>query len=189
MVRTLLSLVALSALAAPALAADLPSLPTLAQNAAPTISDPWQGFYVGTGVSASFAKGLKSAWGGEGFAGYDKTFSNGIVLGVQVDAGYNPWLTPRGAARGFDFAETDVRLGYQMGKLTPFVMTGVALGKETPFATGPQGGAAAVNGLFAAPGELRAAGVVGAGVDYQITDKLKVGVAAYVSNGGGAFAP
>ena len=34
-----------------------------------------------------------------------------------------------GAARGFDFASTNVSVGYEMGRLKPFVTAGVGLGQ------------------------------------------------------------
>jgi len=181
--RPLCCLAAVLTFTGPVLAADLPSLPTFAQDPNAAAPDYWKGFYVGAGVSGFAGKGVKGAWGAVSFAGYDRVFSNGITLGVQVDAGYNPWLTPRGG-KGFDFAQTEVKLGYQMGKLTPFVTSGVALSKETRFSPGLNS-AAAVNSLFADPGALRASGVMGVGVDYQVTDKLSIGVSAYVNNSGG----
>ena len=178
--------VAILAFAAPAFAADLPSQPTLTPTADPAATDYWKGFYLGTGVSALSAKGVKGAFGGEAFAGYDHLFDNGFTLGVRFDAGYQPWLTPVGRVQGFDFTEADVKIGYQLGRLTPFVVTGVELGKATPFPNSFSG-AGAVNGVFAAPGALQAAGVVGAGVEYQLTNNIKIGVAGYMSNPGATF--
>ena len=176
--------------AAPAFAADLPAPPTFAADPNAAVApDYWKGFYVGAGVSASVGKGTKGAWGSIGYAGYERAFDSGLTLGVQVEAGYNPWLTPGGRARGLNFTETDVKLGLPMGPATPYVFTGVALGKATAFAQSPLDPAASVNSLFAEPGALRAAGVFGVGVDYQLTDRLKIGVAGYVSQGGAAFPP
>lgn len=165
----------------PAAAADLPSLPSLAAD--PQLAPPsaWKGFYVGSGLSASFAKGSKGAFGGDLFAGYDHTFDNGVVLGVKFDTGYNPWLSGPGKYRGFDFAETDVKLGYEMGKLTPYVMTGVALARGTAFGAALPDAAASLNGVLGGPGGLQAVGVAGVGVDYAITNNVHVGVAAYMN--------
>ncbi len=72
-----------------------------------------------------------------------------------------------------------------MGRLTPFATGGIALAKGTNFGGGLPDANATINGLFG-PGGYRAIGVVGAGVDYAVTNNLHVGVAAYVNNGGGS---
>jgi hypothetical protein len=74
-----------------------------------------------------------------------------------------------------------------MGRFTPFVTTGIGLAKTTNFGAGLPSAPNAINGLFNGPGAVQAVGSVGAGFDYAVTDKLHVGVAAYVNNGGGAF--
>ncbi len=191
MIRLRLFLAALLfAAAAPAAAADLPTLPTLAvdpQMSAP--QDYWKGFYIGTGISASFAKGAKGQAGGDVFAGYDRRFDNGLVLGVQFDTGYNPWVFPGGHYHGFDFAQTSVSVGYEMGRFTPYVMAGVALAKGTNFESSLPDANATINGLFSGPGAVQAVGVGGVGVDYAVTNNLHVGVAAYLGNGGGGVFP
>ena len=48
----------LAAIAAPAFAADLPTLPSTGADAHPTAPD-WKGLYVGSGVSLSAFKGAK----------------------------------------------------------------------------------------------------------------------------------
>jgi opacity protein-like surface antigen len=172
------------ALAPPASAADLPtqqSLPSLAAD--PETQAPnWKGFYVGTELAVASFKGAKGAAGGDVFAGYDHTFDNNLVLGVRFSTGYDPWVFPSGPYRGFDFAETSVKLGYEMGRLTPYVVTGAALAWPTNFGGGLADPGATVNGLFAGPGALQAVGTVGAGVDYAVTNNLHVGLEAVVGN-------
>ena len=177
------------AVAGPALAADLPSTaPVNPYTIDPgtTSADLWKGFYVGSGISSSFAKGAKGAWGGEAFAGYDRVFDSGLTLGIRVDAGYSPWASASGQFKGFDFGEADMKLGYQMGKITPYVVGGVGLAKATGLNGFTDGGTSA-NALFSGPGALQAVGVAGVGVDYQITSNVKVGVAAYANSGGAAI--
>jgi outer membrane immunogenic protein len=194
LLKTLCSFAAVGlAVAAPARAADLPS--AAPASASPYTIDPgtssadlWKGFYVGSGVSASFAKGAKSAWGGEAFVGYDRAFNSGLTLGIRVDAGYEPWASPAGRLKGFDFAETDVKLGYQMGKITPWVVGGVALAKPTSRNGFTDAGTSA-NALFSGPGAVQAVGVAGVGVDYQITGNVRLGVGAYVTGGGAPLGP
>jgi opacity protein-like surface antigen len=171
--------------AAPAAAADLPTLPSLAVD--PQLSAPedyWKGFYLGTGISASFAKGAKGQAGGDVFAGYDRSFSNGLVLGGQFDTGYNPWVVPGGHYQGFDFAQGSVSVRYEMGRFTPYVMAGVALAKQTNFVSSLPDANATINGLFSGPGAVQAVGVGGVGIDYAVTNNLHVGVGAYLGNGG-----
>ena len=190
----LFALAASGLLAGPVCAADLPnqassSLPSLAAN--PQTQAPnWSGFYVGAGMDVVSFKGAKTQAGGDVFAGYDHHFDNNVVLGVRFSTGYSPWAFPSGPYRGLSFGETDVKIGYAMGRLTPYVVTGVALAR-------PNYGAAfgdlsqSVNGLFSGPGAVQAAGTAGVGFDYALTNNVTVGLEARVSNGGpyGAFSP
>jgi len=183
----LLALSACGAVAGPALAADLPnqassSLPSLAadpQTQAPN----WSGFYVGAGVDVVSFKGAKAQAGGDVFGGYDHRFDNNVVLGVRFSTGYSPWAFPSGPYRGFSFGETDVKLGYAMGRLTPYVVTGVALVRPSYGADFGDLGQS-VNGLFSGPGAVQAVGTAGVGFDYALTNNITVGVEARVSNGG-----
>jgi len=179
---------AFAALAAPAsaLAADLPSqtaLPSLAAD--PETQAPnWKGFYVGTGISVAAFKGEKGAVGGEVFAGYDHTFDDHVVLGVRFSSGYNPWIFPSGRYHGFDFAETSVKLGYEMGRLTPYVVTGVGLARAANVGGGLADLNNSLNGAFSGPGAAQAVGTAGVGFDYAVTNNLHVGVEARVGNVG-----
>jgi opacity protein-like surface antigen len=183
----LLALIACGFGAAPALAADLPSrtassLPSLAadpQTQAPN----WSGFYVGAGVNVVSFKGAKAQAGGEVFGGYDHRFDNNVVLGVRFTTGYSPWAFPTGPYRGFSFGETDVKLGYAMGRLTPYVLAGAALAR---LSYGADFGdlSQSVNGLFSGPGAVQAVGTAGVSFDYAVTNNITVGLEARVSNGG-----
>ena len=182
----LIALAAGGLAATSAAAADLPnqpqsSLPSLAAD--PMTQAPnWSGFYVGAGVSVVAFKGAKAQFGGDAFAGYDHRFDNNVILGVRATAGYSPWAFPNGPYRGYSFGETDVKLGYAMGRLTPYVIAGAALAR-------PSYGAdfgdlnQTVNGLFSGPGAVQAVGTAGVGFDYAVTNNVTVGVEARVSNG------
>ena len=177
--------------AAPAGAADLPSqtqtsLPSLAADPV-TQAPSWSGFYVGVGVDAVAFKGAKAQFGGDVYGGYDHRFDNNVVLGVRFSTGYSPWAFPSGAYRGFSFGETDVKLGYAMGRLTPYVVTGVALARPSHGADFGDLGQS-VNDLFSGPGAVQAVGTAGVGFDYALTNNLTVGLEARVSNGG-PFSP
>jgi opacity protein-like surface antigen len=172
--------------AAPAGAADLPSqtqspLPSLAADPA-TQAPNWSGFYVGAGVSAASFKGAKGQFGGDVFAGYDHKFDNNVVLGVRFSTGYSPWAYSAGRYKGFDFGEADVKLGYAMGRLTPYVVLGAAVARPT---YGADFGdlSQSVNGLFSGPGAAQTLGTAGVGFDYAVTNNFSVGVEARVTNG------
>ena len=49
-----------------------------------------------------------------------------------------PGSFPAAAYRGFDFAETSVKVGYEMGRLTPYVVTGVGAGQTDQFRRRPR---------------------------------------------------
>jgi outer membrane immunogenic protein len=175
----------------PAAAADLPSAAPAdlgAYSIAPQAAtvDPWQGFYVGSGVTSSFAKGAKSAWGGDAFAGYDRRFDNGLVLGAEFSTGYMPWASSNPQYKGFDYAGGEAKVGYDMGKVTPYLAAGVALTKGAAFAGGQDPGTS-FNALFGGSGAYQAMGFVGGGVDYKVNDKITIGVGAYVGNGPAAI--
>ena len=163
--------------AAPATAQDLPSL-ALDPGAAPSI---WHGLSVGTEITAVTGRG--GGVGADVFAGYDRAFSNGVVLGVRGITGYAPALYDRSLVRGYDFGGAELRVGYEMGRLTPFVTAGVALarphlgvGFDTP-------GAGSLNQLFSGSGATQRITRVGAGVEYAVTPSLTFGVAVNAVQG------
>ena len=177
----LASVALFAALASSALAADLPTLPST--DSTPATPD-WKGFYIGSGVSLTTLRGAKGQIGGDIFAGYDHVYDNGVLLGVKFDTGYDPYVLPN-RLKGFDFAESSVKVGYEMGRFTPYITAGVGLAKATNFGSGLPSADNSINGLFSGPGAVQPVGVVGVGFDYAVTDKLHVGVSAYVNNGGG----
>jgi opacity protein-like surface antigen len=168
--------------------ASTPTLPSLALN--PEAPSPWAGFYVGTEVEAAFAKGSKPGFGGAAFAGYNRELPNNLVIGVQGSAGYAPYLFASGPARGFNFAETSAKVGYDMGRFMPYITAGVVFAKSSAFGVPAYTGAAdSMNALFAPGGDLRAFGEVGAGFDYAITNNLSVGLEVRTGAGRGPVPP
>jgi hypothetical protein len=176
----------LCVLVSPAGAADLPtapsSYPALSPNGADVTPNIWSGLYVGAGISAWGGKGVKGGVGGESFLGYDHEFDNGIVVGVRASTGYEPFLvsTPRGFNQftGTAFAGGEATIGYRMGQITPYLITGVALARPTSF-----GGAAfnafdSLNTAFSGPGAVQAVGTVGMGVTYQFSPNFSMGIEA-----------
>jgi opacity protein-like surface antigen len=174
----LAALVAAPAFADPAL--TIPAAP-IDPNPSPSL---WNGAYVGSGVTFAAAKGQKGQVGGDVFAGYDKTFANNFVIGVRFDTGYSPFLTPSGRFRGFDFAMGEVKLGYDFGRVSPYVFAGGGIARATNFSSPFPDAATAVNGAFGT-GPGFGVATFGAGVDYHITNNITVGVQARVVNGAG----
>jgi opacity protein-like surface antigen len=171
-----------------------PKLPTFALNPQPLPSSsqspsPWTGFYVGSEVFAISGKGVKGAVGGGAYAGYNREFDNNLVLGVEASTGFTPSSFRHGPFVGYDFAATNVKLGYDMGRLMPFVTAGFAFAKPDTRSGGFQGASDSVNDLFGSPSNLRVLGTVGAGFDYQLTHNLSVGLAVSAGTGHGPPAP
>lgn len=170
----------------PLLALEPPPAPTSAL----TSPSPWSGFYVGSEVFAisGSGKGMKGGVGGAADFGYNHEFSNNVVIGVEGAVGYMPSLVRYSRYTGFDIGTTNIKIGYDMGRVMPYVTTGVLLAKpHSSLGAGFTGAGDAVNGLFSGPADVRAAGTIGAGVDYAITDKLTVGVGVSMTKSPGAF--
>ena len=133
--------------------------------------------------------GSKGGVGGGGLIGYDHVFASNLVLGIQANAGYSPGLSQQGGAKGFDYASTSVKVGYDMGRFMPFVIGGMTLAKPDVFGRGYTNTSNSINGLLDSSSSVKASGTVGAGLDYAITDKLTVGVTVSTGNGRGAWGP
>lgn len=166
----------------PTLAADLPSLPSLALD--PQAPPPsWKGLYIGSAVSFSSFKGAKPGVGGEAFAGYDHEFADGLILGLRGTTGFSAINLPGSPYRGVIFVGTDVKLGYDFGQLKPYVVTGVALARPT-FSSDPLNAVNGANAFFASGAATQALGSVGAGFDYSLTNNVTIGLEARVGNAG-----
>ena len=135
-------------------------------------------------------KGAKGHVGGDGFVGYHHEFENNLVVGVQASAGYAPSLFACGPVNGYDFAMTNVSIGYDMGRFLPYVTAGVGLAKAN---NGPRGGlpnaSDSLNNLFTGSSGPKVLTTIGAGVDYAVTDQLTVGVAVSTVQSRGFWAP
>lgn len=179
-------LVLLAALASPALADPALTIPPTPIEPQPSPSV-WNGVYVGAGVTFAATKGRKGQFGGDVFAGYERRLDNHFVIGVRFDTGYSPLLAPAGRFRGVDFAMGEVKVGYEFGRVTPYLYAGGGAARATAFASVLPDPGATLNGLFGrGPGFGIA--TFGGGVDYRVTDKVTIGVSAGVVNGpGGGF--
>ena len=191
----LASAAALVASGSAAQAGDLtnpPSLPSLALDPQGTLSPSiWKGLYVGSDVFFSAGNHSRGVVGGGAFAGFERHFDNNLVLGIQGSMGFAPFSIQHSPFKGYDYGEVSAKVGYEMGRVTPYLTTGVVLARPngTPGA-GYLGPTDSANNLFNNGGSnLAASGIIGAGVDYAVTDKLTVGVAAAVGTGRGFVAP
>ena len=184
--------------AAPAAAADLPTAPSnypaLGPGAADVAPDYWAGLSVGAGITVWGGKGVKGGVGGETDLSYEHVFDNGIMLGAQASTGYMPFLQ---ASPGFTqftgsaFAGGSAIVGYNFGRVTPYVITGVDFIRPTRFGYGAFNANDAVNSVFSGPGAVQAVGTFGVGVNYRVTPNFSMGLEAIVNTypSGGAFAP
>ncbi len=191
--RPALILTVLLALGPPALAADLPTTATLPSLALDPQAPPpsiWNGLYVGSDLFVAGAKGSKPGVGGGAFVGYDRHFDNNLVLGVQASSGYSPFVIPSGPYRGFDYAEVSAKVGYEMGRFTPYLLTGIALAKPNGApSSGYLSAADSADNVFNGGASLAASGVFGAGLDYKLTSNTTIGIAAVVGAGRGFVPP
>lgn len=188
--RPILAL-ALSLWASGALADDTLSkpLPSLALDPQPQASI-WHGFHVGSDVYGVVGgKGSKGFVGGSVTAGYDRVLPSSAVLSIDASTGIAPGFSAFGPLRAYDFASAGARIGYPMGRWTPYLTTDLVLAKPNARLGGSFNGVDTANDLFNSPEKLDAGGRVGAGVDYALTKDVTVGVAVSVQRGAAAVFP
>jgi opacity protein-like surface antigen len=189
-IKPVVLLTALLALGSAAQADNAPSpaLPSLALDPQAPPPSIWKGLYVGTDIFFESAKGSKGLIGGGAYIGYDRHFDNNLVLGIQASTGFAPSWFQHNGFRGYDYAEVSAKVGYEMGRFTPYLTTGIALAKPngSPGA-GYLSPANSANNVFNGASHLAASGVIGAGVDYALTSNTTIGVAAVVGTGHGGF--
>ena len=174
-----LFLTALLLAPAPALADPSLTIPPVEIDPHPAPS-PWSGLYVGSGVTFAALKGSKGGVGGDVFAGYDRRLDNNFVLGLKFDTGFAPFAF--GRYRGFDYAMASAKVGYDFGRVTPYLYAGGGLARATAFSSELPNAGATLNGLFG-QGPARGVTAFGAGVDYRVTNNITIGVSAGVTRG------
>jgi opacity protein-like surface antigen len=158
---------------------------------APPPSNPWSGLTVGTSLfgAAASGPGARGGFGGDAFVGYYKELDNRIVIGVQGSAGYLPGLYQWGP-RGYDFGLAQVSVGYDLGRVMPYVIVGAGLARATGALNGAPIGLAALNDMAVGAHPTSSITMVGAGVNYAVTDRLTVGVqVSAVQQHGGLYGP
>ena len=176
------------------------ALPFFADDAAPSSKSPWyspdesahrwDGLTMGTEVFAGSGtgKGGRGGFGGDLHIGYLKELDNNVVVGIGASSGYAPSFTSFGP-KGYGFGMVDLKVGYDMGRLMPYVTFGV--GRETAMPNG-QGfsGLDSVNNVFASHGPSATLTKVGAGFDYEVNEHLHIGAEFNaVQVRGNAFGP
>jgi opacity protein-like surface antigen len=188
------SVLVLAALLAAGSAAEadpaIPTLPTLALDPQAPPPSIWKGLYAGTDIFFSAGRGSKGLVGGGGFVGYERHLDNNLVLGVQASVGYAPFSLQHSPFKGYDYGELSAKVGYQMGRLTPYLTTGIALTKPNGNpGEGYLSAADSANNLFNGATNLSATGIFGGGVDYALTNNTTIGIGAVVGTGRGFVAP
>lgn len=156
--------------------------------------NPWTGLTVGSevfGVSGS-GHGSHGGFGGGGFVGYNHEFANNVVVGVQGSAGYLPGLYKYGPS-GYNYGLAQVNVGYDMGRLMPYVTLGVGLASPTNGLNGVPNGLDSLNNMFVHSGQSQTQTLteVGAGFNYAVNEHLTVGmgVTAIQSHGNVSAVP
>lgn len=123
-----------------------------------------------TGTSARYADKINDKW----------------LLGIETSTGFaasSPFgstFRGQGFGGGFDYNATNVRLGYDLGAVTPYISSSIASTKPnlglgaTPFETG----FLAQNPSFSA----KTTASVGAGINYQATQNLQFSAGVSIGN-------
>jgi outer membrane immunogenic protein len=136
----------------------------------------WEGLTMGTEVFAGsgMGKGGRGGFGGDLRIGYLRELDNNVVIGVGAMAGYAPSFSAYWP-RGYNFAIADVKVGYDMGRLMPYVTVGLGTVNGSGNGRGWQGlnGLNGLNGLFGANSATLTK--VGAGFSYEVNEHLRVG--------------
>lgn len=190
MLRLIFIALVAGAVAAPTALAGMfdfaPTFPegtTYAPSPAPSAKkpDPWKGLTLGSDVFAvsGLGNGMKRGFGADGFIGYDHAFDNHVVLGLRASAGYLPGIL-QGAPAGYNFGMVDAKLGYQMGRLTPWVALGGGIAKATSFAANIPNASTSLNDLFSDTQKGATLTRASAGFDYAVTNNLTLGMSVGV---------
>ncbi len=174
----IVSCLLISAVSGSVAAEPASQLPSLAGNPE---ANYWSGLSVGSSIFTVFRKGSKPLIGGSGTVAYDKKLENNFTIGVGASTGFAPYSVANSPLKGYNFGTTDVKLGYEMGKLHPWVSTGLVFAKGNSFSS-YSGPGDSINGLFGGPGKMAVSTSVGAGFDYQVTNNLSVSLGMHVGN-------
>lgn len=178
--RTTFLAAALAAVSGAASAADLPFFASGPETARRDSASIWSGLSIGSEVIVAGAKGYKTGIGGATRVQWAKTFDNNVIFAIRASAGNMPslWATPLGANRisGYNFVSTEAVVGYDFGRVKPWVAVGGAWARPTANNALSGLGLNAANGFFEEKGRTQGFVTYGAGVDFAVTNKFSVGV-------------
>lgn len=176
----LLASALLAAGLSPAAAANLPffaAAPDGARRDGPSI---WSGLSVSSELIVAGAKGYKTGVGAATRVQWAKKFDNNVIFAIRASAGNMPalWATPLGANRisGYNFVSSEAVLGYDFGRVTPWVAVGGVWARPTANNALSGLGLNAANGFFEEKGRTQGFVTYGAGVDFAVTNRFSVGV-------------
>lgn len=175
--------------AAPARAADRDlvwagePLPTFARAPQAPVRDPadfWKGFSYGVEAMAVGGRGYRGGFGGAANVALERSLDEHLTFAMKATSGYQPGMwkaSPwgRAGATGTNFALGETSARYDVGRVSGWVSVGLGFAKPTRNG-GFSGGLNAANGLFSDPGKGTSLATFGAGVDYQVTNDLRIGV-------------
>lgn len=137
------------------------------------LSDPesiYHGLYVGTEVFGVGGHGVRGGVGGDVYAGYERLLESGLLVDVQGGAGHGPALWGGPGLKGWTFGEASATIGYPMGRVTPFVTTGLVVARPvTGGGLADNAATGGINDLMNGGGNLYAGPRVGAGFTYALT--------------------
>lgn len=166
------------------------SLPSFARNPAAFSSS--QNIWKDLGEGAEFYSFTNSgavAWGGAvNHTGYRQKLSNNFFVDFRSSSGHEPTMFQRNNFSGFEFATSQFRLGYDMGRFKPYL--GVSAGVAN--AVGAQGFVIPGSTVSVLPQQLyptQSFTSVSAGFNYAISNKISVGVGVSVGQGNGMLSP
>ena len=168
--------------------ASLPSFASNPQAFAPGAANwnaliPAQGFY----SFSSGGAGSNSSYGA--FGGYAHKFSNNVFLDIRGGSGYAPTLFQRQGMQGFDYASTQFKIGYDLGRVRPYISGNFGVANpvsNNPFALPGSNFNAVMNPMQG----QRSFTSVGTGFDIAVTNKLSFGAGVYISQSrGGLLSP
>jgi outer membrane immunogenic protein len=112
------------------------------------------------------------------------------VIGVQGSVGYTPSFFKHSLYRGYNYADAQMKIGYDMGRLMPFLTIGGGVARPNGrMLDGYSGTTNSMNDLFNSTANLRGFGMAGAGFAYKLTPNTTVELAVQAYRGNGFIGP
>lgn len=167
------------------------SLPAFARNPQAFTQNlsVWNGLQEGQQFYSFTTSGMGRLSGSGTFSGFSQKFSNNVFVDVRAGSGYAPSIFQSNPVSGFDYASTQLKIGYDLGRLRPYVIG--SFGAVNPVLSNGLNipGGPANTMLNQTAGGTRSFTSVGAGFDYAISNKLSVGVGVSVGATRGMLSP